>query len=155
VHPHLLPAPSSADGSFWYVFEHLIATELADPSTYASMSPDQHIVYALGMLRQEVTSGGFEAYFRDQGGDTALDAQAAAVLVGHAWQVLISTACKRVGTPYPAEQPARGQAVDALVEADPDVFRDLDSIFSDLEEDQPVDQVLDEYVWANHEAFFG
>ncbi|WP_183407953.1 DMP19 family protein [Nocardioides marmoriginsengisoli] len=134
VDPFLLPAPASATGSFRYVFEHLATTIAAEPSSYDALSPDQHIVLALGTLRRDVSADGFGGYLGNVGRDRALDAQAAASLIGHAWQVLIS----------------------AAVDRDPsDDFRDLDSVFADLEDDQSVDAVLDEYVWATRDAFFG
>ena len=134
MQPFLLPAPASATGSFQYVFEHLTATVAADPSSYDALSPDQHIVLALGTLRRSVGADGFGGYLGAVGRDKALDAQAAASLIGHAWQVLISAAVERDAS---------------------DDFRDLDSVYADLEEDQSVDAVLDEYVWATRDAFFG
>lgn len=134
MHSFRLPAPAAADGSFEYVLEHLAATIAADPTSYDGLSPDQHIVLALGSLRRDVRAHGFARYLRDAGRDQALDAQAAASLIGHDWQVLIAAALER--------EPG-------------DDFSDLDSVFADLEADQSVDAVLDEYVWATRDAFFG
>jgi hypothetical protein len=154
MHPIQVPAPTSAAGAFAHAFEQLDIRAADDSGAYAEMSPDQHIVLALGILRREVSDGGFAQYFREDGGNTALDAQAAAVLIGRPWQVLVTEACRRVGSPYPTEQAKRAGVVDALLARDPDLFTDVNSIYSDLEDDEPVEDLLDEYVWAQRATFF-
>lgn len=155
MHPSDLSAPPSAAGAFARAFAGIEATLDDDPDTYGAMSPDQHIVFALGLLRREVSSGGFAQYFSEPAGDTALDAQAAAVLIGRPWQVLVTEACRRVGAPYPSDQAQRAGKVTALLARDPALFTDLNSIFSDLEDDEPVEDLLDEYVWSQRTSFFG
>ncbi|MGH3712101.1 MAG: DMP19 family protein [Micromonosporaceae bacterium] len=135
----LQPQPESADGAFWFVFEHLAEADLQDPSAMSKMTPEQRQVFALGMLRQEVNSGGFDAYFRYNGGNTALDAKDAAPLIGPSWELVITEACNRVGHSYPTDQAVREASVDELTERDPEAFERLDSAFYDLEADRPAD----------------
>jgi Domain of unknown function (DUF4375) len=71
------PGPSRSNGVGWYVFEHLAELEATDTNSVEDMTPEQRLVFAFNFLRQEVNSGGFDAYFRYSGGDTAACAQQA------------------------------------------------------------------------------
>lgn len=150
----LQPPPDSANGAFWYVFERLADAELSDPAALSAMTPEQRQIFAIGTLRQEVNSGGFDSYFRNNGGNTALVARDAANVIGQSWQLLIQDACNRFGDAYPTDQATREAAVVRMTVANPDVFERVDSAFYDLEADQPADDKLDAYIWAHKGAFF-
>jgi len=60
------------------VFENLANQEDSDSTAVDQMSHEQRMVFALNMLRQEVNSGSFDAYFRYAGGKTAPQAAEAA-----------------------------------------------------------------------------
>ena len=67
---------------------------------------------------------------------------------------MIQAARSCFGESYPVDQAAREAAVDELIDKDPEIFDWVDSAFYDLEVDQPADEKLDAYIWAEKAAFF-
>jgi hypothetical protein len=137
-------------GAAWGAFERLSDIELQDSSSYLRMLPEQRLLFAIQMLRQEVNSGGFDSYFRYTGGNSAPDAKLAARLISPPWELLIAEACGLFGDPYPVDIDVRERAVDEVDEAGLDR---LDQALYSLEVEYPVDQILDRYVWS-HPAVF-
>ena len=132
------PGPSRSNGVGWYVFEHLAELEATDTNSVEDMTPEQRLVFAFNFLRQEVNSGGFDAYFRYSGGDTTACAQQAArAIVGTRWAALIADACRVVGSPYPQTAEVREKVLDQLADAQRDLLNGLDDRLYALEQDQP------------------
>lgn len=127
---------------------------LKDPAIVQRMTPEQQLVFGLYYLRQEVNSDGFDAYFRYMGGNTAGLAVEGAKLLSPRWSALIEDACRYLGSPYPLEIGAREQILDRLEEEQPDFLHGLDKRLFALEAEEPVDDKIDAFVWANRSSFF-
>lgn len=151
---HLQAAPDTQDGVFWNVFEHLASAQIKDRRAMEEFTSGQRAMFAIGMLRQEVGSGGFDCYFRYSGGNTALDAANATSIISPAWVALFAEAMAPFGAEYPVDIDAREDAIDAVLEADEDVFEPLDLRLYDLEADDPADDKLDAYIWSHQDEFF-
>ena len=91
-----------------------------------SLSDVERQLLAILDLRQEVNAGGFDAYLRGWGGDSALDAlQALPGALGQPWADLLDEAVRVVGSPYPEGDPdERG----ARLDADPGAGATLDAL---------------------------
>lgn len=148
------PEPVARGGVGWYVFEHLADADIADKRAIERMTHEQQQVFALNMLRSEVASGGFERYFTYTGGNTALLASEASLILTPAWSALIDDACQPLGHPYPSAHEARYPVVDRLIDEHPDVFSHLDRHLNHLEADESADERIDSFVWSNKAAFF-
>lgn len=69
--------------------------------------------FAILDLRQEVSSGGFDAYLRYWGGDTAeLAVAALPVVLGPEWEELLVEAMRLMGPTYPLDPDARSRVID-------------------------------------------
>ena len=72
----------------------------------------ERLVLAICDLRQEVNAGGFDAYFRHWGGDTADVALAGiGAALGPEWEALLRDAMSVFGPIYPADDIERREAV--------------------------------------------
>lgn len=136
------------------MFENLANQEDSDSTAVDQMSHERRMVFALNMLRQEVNSGSFDAYFRYAGGKTAPQAAEAARIVLPGWSGLIDDACRTMGAPYPSDAESRERVVDRVAEEDPELFSNLDDRLYQLEEDDPADEQIDRFIWSNKPAFF-
>lgn len=150
----LQPEPAERDGAGWVVFEQLMEQEIADPTALERMTHEQRLVFALYYLRQEVNSGGFDAYFRYSGGNTAVLAAEAARNVSPRWGQLVEDACRPFGSPYPADIDTRERVVESLAQGQPDLFESLDERLYELEAEVPVDDSVDAFIWSSKAAFF-
>ncbi|NYG19636.1 hypothetical protein BJY17_000383 [Agromyces hippuratus] len=80
----------------------------------SSLPIGQQRLYAVLDLRQEVSSGGFDSYFRYWGGDTAeIALDALPGLLGEDWAVLLRDAMSLMGAPYPRSADDRAAMLDA------------------------------------------
>lgn len=146
--------PLAREGVGWHVFEHLADCEVVDSKAIRRMTPEQRMVFAFNMLRQEVNNGGFEAYFRYQGGDTATYAiEGARRIAGARWSTLIEEACRTMGSSYPADVETREHVVDRLA-GGRELLSRLDDRLRRLEKVEPADDRIDNFVWSNGSAFF-
>lgn len=102
-------------------------------------------VAAICDLRQEVGSGGFEAYFRYRGGDGAPDALLViGTALGQAWADLLARAMCVVGPEYSTNATDRCNRLDK-----PGVGTQLDHLdlqFLELEGNDDADQLLTAYL---------
>ncbi len=98
-------------------------------------------VLAVLDLRQEVNSGGFDAYFRYWGGDTAPEALAALPrMLGAAWADLLRDAMALLGPDYPIDTNPRQERLDAA--GIDDALDSMDRRFYDLEASIDADSLL-------------
>jgi hypothetical protein len=148
------PEPSAREGVGWRVFEHLAKLDLSDSGAVERMTREQRMVFGLNMLRQEVNSDGFDAYFRYQGGNTAAHAAEGARIVSPRWSALIDEACRAMGSPYPSDVDSREGVVERVEAQQPELFPSLDDRFYQLEEDEPADERIDGFIWTKKSAFF-
>ncbi|WP_405063437.1 DMP19 family protein [Kribbella sp. NBC_01505] len=82
-------------------------------SDRSSLSERERQVLAVCDFRQEVNSGGFDSYFRYNGGDTALTAMTALPrLLGARWADLFGEAVALFGAPYPPDPDERAEKID-------------------------------------------
>ncbi|MEV0795349.1 DUF4375 domain-containing protein [Kribbella sp. NPDC050459] len=108
----------------------------------------QRQVLAVCDLRQEVNAGGFDAYFRYWGGDSAAEALAALPeLLGQDWANLLREAMELLGDPYPDDPDDRADRIDTggLDET----LNALDVRFYALEGSSDADSRLSAYIDAN------
>ena len=123
------------DGRAWSLFEQLVTAD------QVALSDDQRSLVALGFVRQEVNSGGFDRYFRYAYGDSAETARETARSVGcEPLAVLIERGIDRIGlAPYPRDAEVREAQID-----DGDIeFDDLDDSFFNLEAGTDLDGFMD------------
>lgn len=74
----------------------------------ASLSDQERGILAILDMRQEVSSGGFDSYFRYWGGDTAEEAlRALPLFLGSEWENVLREAMGVLGDPYPSDIGAR------------------------------------------------
>lgn len=109
------------------------------------LSPVQRRVAAICDLRQEINAGGFDAYFRYWGGNTAQEALAAiGKALGPDWAVLLREAILIFGSDYPINADDRLDRLDApTVQADLD---DIDRRYFELENSLDADGLMSEYL---------
>ncbi len=113
-----------------------------------ALSERERQVLAVCDLRQEVNSGGFDAYFRYWGGDTAPTAAAALPqLLGSPWADVLREGMALLGQPYPASADDRAEKLDG--DSLDEVLDDLDRRFYALEGSTNADTRLAEVVQAN------
>jgi hypothetical protein len=129
----------------WSLYEQLVERDRA------SLNGAQRSVAAICDLRQEVSSGGFDSYFRYAGGDHAKDALTALPSVlGDAWAQLLREAMSVFGTDYPYDPASRGAVLDA---ADRDDELDvLDRRLHALEAASNADAALADFVERHPEV---
>lgn len=107
----------------------------------SALTEQQAEVAAICDLRQEVSSGGFDSYFRYWGGNTARTALAALPsILGQDWADLLRTAMSLLGPDYPVDVSEREVRLDApgVLEA----LGDLDTEYFDLEAAIDADALL-------------
>ncbi len=132
----LQPPPVSVAGAGWYVFEHLAERVIEDPASLNRMSPEQRMVYALNLVRQEVASGGFEGYFDWTNASSVDNALAGFELLAPRLGAILQ------------------EAIDlAQLHDEPD-FDSLDAEFTLAEAQVTVDSVVDAYVVEHSASFF-
>lgn len=112
----------------WEVFERIADVWVHDQSVVQRLNREQRLLFGINMLRQEVSSGGFDRYFEYGGSDTAADAVEGAKLLGPQWHQLVRTAMETRST-------------------------ELDEHLYALENEHPADEVLDEFVRAHWNSF--
>jgi hypothetical protein len=117
----------------------------------STLNEAQRGLVAVCALRQEVNSGGFDFYFRYQGGDSATDAQPALQqLLGQDWADLLREAMELLGPGYPIDQAFREARLD---ERDlDDRFEDLDARYYTLEVGADADARLNDYLARTPDA---
>jgi hypothetical protein len=99
--------PASSANAFADVWDFYNAHAETDRS---SLTEDQQGILAIIDMRQEVASGGFDAYFRYWGGNTAEDALSALQThLGEEWADALNESMSAFGSPYPVEPDAREQ----------------------------------------------
>lgn len=119
-------------------------TSLADNDRQGLSEVQRHVA-AVCDLRQEVASGGFDSYFRNWGGDTALDALAGlGRVLGSEWEQVLLEAMQLLGPEYPTaiddrETMLDSSALDATLQT-------LDRRFNALEAAVDADSLLSEYL---------
>lgn len=117
----------------WSVYERLQDEERTE------LSDDASALMALGDLRQEVNSGGFDAYLRFWGADTAPRALAVCRSTAGlaALADVLEDALSRLGA-YSPDADARAEALDSAgVDLD-----DLDERFSEIEAAVDLDRIM-------------
>lgn len=101
----------------------------------------ERTVAAICDFRQETNSGGFDAYFRYSGGDTAIVAlEDIGSILGTEWHSLLAEAMSLLGEPYPQGSARRADLLDEL-ELD-DELSVLDDRFYALEASTDADGLL-------------
>jgi Domain of unknown function (DUF4375) len=117
----------------------------------STLNGSQRALLAVCDLRQEVNSGGFDAYFRYWGGNTAPDAvKALPTLLGQDWADLLAEAMDLLGPDYPTDVNTRE---DRLNDRDLDnQLESLDARYYDLELSTNADARLNAYLARNPEA---
>jgi len=117
-------------------------------SDRSALSERERQVLAVCDLRQEVNSGGFDAYFRYWGGDTAPTAAAALPqLLGSPWAEVLREGMALLGHPYPASADDRAEKLDG--DAVNEALHDLDRRFYALEGSTDADTRLTEVIKPN------
>lgn len=147
-------APARADGVFWFVVDHLAQRWTEDPAAWDLMTSQQRTVVVLGMLRQDVSTGGFERYFRYDSGNSAPLALDAIRLLAPAWRLVLADAVRVLGLPYPTDVWAREEVLDEVLERDPFRLDPVDRAWQALERDDPCDGTLDAWIWSHRDGFF-
>ncbi len=132
----LQPPPASVAGAGWYVFEDLAELALEDATAIERMTPDQRLVYALNLVRQEVASGGFEGYFDWTNASSVDSALAGFELLAPRMGGILQRALDL-----------------AQLHDEPD-FDSLDAEFSLAETQLMVDSLVDDYVFEHSASFF-
>lgn len=81
----------------------------------AGLTRTERTVAAICDLRVEINSGGFDAYFRYNGGDTAIVAlEGIGSILGTEWHTLLAEAMSLLGEPYPQGSQRRADLLDLL-----------------------------------------
>ncbi|MEI2649192.1 MAG: DUF4375 domain-containing protein [Dermatophilaceae bacterium] len=127
----------SLDGpvEIWHFYE-----ELGDRPR-SELSTSMQGLAAICDLRQEVSSGGFDVYFRYWGGDTAPVAlEALSTTLGDEWATVLRDAMSLFGGAYPTRQEERESMLEEL-DID-DALDDLDRRFLKAEASLNADALL-------------
>ena len=96
---------------------------------FASQNLVQKTFSAIWELESQVNNGGFEQYFRNSNSDMIAYAPEALQRIGAtACADLVKAAVAKIA-PIPAEDDARIDALDAVLNADEQIFEELDSHF--------------------------
>lgn len=123
----------------WSVYERLVALD------WDVLNESQRTVVAICDLRQEVSSGGFDSYFRYGGGDHAPYALGALPSVlGTDWATLLVRAMAVFGSGYPTDTETRRESLDAA--AADERLATLDSRLYELEAASNADARLAEWL---------
>jgi hypothetical protein len=109
---------------------------------------------AINHLRQEVHSGGFDVYLRYSGGNTLLLAQEALTLLGPEWVTLVEDVLEVMRSPYPLDVDERETRLNGLLHDRPGLLDGFNVRLYDREDAAPVDEHLDQFVWAHTASFF-
>ena len=123
----------------WSFYESLTDQDRRD------LTEVQREVAAICDLRQEVSSGGLDAYLRYGGGDSAPEALAALPKVlGPAWAELLHTAMSLLGPEYPTDADARSARMENR-DLD-DALDALDARYFELEGSSDADARVSSYL---------
>lgn len=108
-----------------------------------TLDDGKRLLQAIGLLRSEVNSGGFNSYFYNSPGDTAPDAVRAAE-AGDCPQLarLVRSAMQLFGDEYPVDIDRRQEMIDEIEENDPAAWESLDDEYLRLEEDADLDGLM-------------
>jgi hypothetical protein len=129
----------------WSLYERLVDRDRG------TLNGAQRSLTAICDLRQEVSSGGFDSYFRYAGGDHAKDALTALpTVLGDAWAQLLRDAMSVFGGDYPRDSATRSDVLDAA-DAD-EAFDVLDRRLHALEAAGNADAALADFVERHPEA---
>jgi len=119
--------------------------ETLSDETRQNLSEAQRAVAAICDWRQEVSSGGFDSYFRYWGGNTAATAVAALPeALGSEWAGLLREGVALFGPEYPTEPDRRGAVLDGLDLEDR--LEQMDARFFELEAALDADARLGEFL---------
>lgn len=139
--PTVNPSRSVSDMStdVWTFYERAADTDRSN------LTDVQRAALAICDLRQEVNAGGFDAYFRYWGGNTAPEALAALpAALGDEWASLLNEAMQVLGPNYPSDPDARAELLD---QGDlENRLNDLDTRYYELEESVDADQRLNAFL---------
>lgn len=123
-----------AETDVWSFYESLGSGERS------RLTQVEQEVAAICDLRQEVNSGGFDAYFRFWGGDTAeVAVSALGRVLGADWADVLSDAMARLGPVYPSAVQEREAALTAAVS---EALHALDERYFALEGSVDADALL-------------
>lgn len=107
----------------------------------ADLTREERTIAAICDFRQETNAGGFDAYFRYGGGDTAVIAlHGLESILGPKWYDLLAEAMSLLGEPYPRSSARRADLLDER-ELD-DELTALDERFYSLEASTDADGLL-------------
>lgn len=123
----------------WTFYESIVGLDRS------SLSGTEREIAAICDLRQEVNAGGFDAYFRYTGGDTASEALGALpAVLGQEWADLLTEAMSLFGQSYPPVAAGRAPALDGGT-IDDELER-LDGAFLQLEQASSADSRMAAYL---------
>ena len=114
----------------------------------ASLTPsevpaEQRPLYAIGWVRTEVNSSGFDGLFFNLGGEIVPEAVTAARSQGRAdLAEMIERAMGVLGNTYPLDTDQRQRVMTDLSDADRQTLRDLDDEFYALEAAEDLDELM-------------
>lgn len=121
--------------------------EQAADTDRSSLTDVQRAALAICDLRQEVNAGGFDAYFRYWGGNTAPEALAALpAALGDEWASLLNEAMQLLGPTYPSDPDTRADLLDQ--EGLSTRLDALDTRYYELEGSVDADQRLNTFLGA-------
>ena len=104
---------------------------------------EQRPLYAIGWLRTEINSDGFDGLFFNLGGDVAPTAVVVARAGGRAdLAELIERAMAVLGEAYPLDIDQRQRVMSNLSDADQQTLLDLDEEYYDLEAAVDLDELM-------------
>jgi hypothetical protein len=135
------------DGRGWILYEYLCDAGFlpgARGVALDSMPVGHQLILALGSVRTEVASGGFDFYLRHTYGDLAIHAVRAARQANCPdVAAVIQAALQRIGAdPYPPDALTREEIIDSSRLT----FDDLDEAFYDLETKVDLNAAMDSLV---------
>ncbi len=114
----------------------------------SSLTSTERAAFAICDLRQEVSSGGFDGYFRYWGANSAQVALGVLPeVLGQEWADLLAEGMRRFGAPFPADPDERAKILEegGLDE----VFDEMDRRFYALEEATDADARLTAFLNAS------
>jgi hypothetical protein len=134
------------------MFHNWQPVEMLDPwatwNEIASLAPsqvpqEQRPLYAIGWLRTEVNSDGFDGLFFNLGGETVPEVVKAARAEGRDDLAgIIERAMAVLGDTYPLDIHQRQRVMSDLSDVDRQVLRDLDEEYYDLEAAVDLDELM-------------
>lgn len=131
--------------------------KLSEAELMKSLTSGQAAVYSVNQLEMAVNNGGYESFFRYRGGDVVNAAQRGLVLV-NATKFAANLAAATKLLPWKRgwpERDAREEALDELLEREPEVFDDVDTQFQACYDGvESLGAALVAYAFAHPSDFF-